>query len=69
MLISSLNADTAIYMNNYFQEFLRDQSRIEKILQLHYLICLLLPVLEQINQDQRIELEIEAKIRGDEFSW
>lgn len=47
------------------KDFLRDQSRVEKILQLHYLICMLLPVLEQINQDQRIELEIEAKIRGE----
>ncbi|XP_058073143.1 lysine-specific demethylase JMJ28-like isoform X4 [Magnolia sinica] len=41
-------------------------DKIDKILHAHYLICILLPVLKQINQEQRIELEIEAKLQGGE---
>ncbi|XP_065878305.1 lysine-specific demethylase JMJ28 [Euphorbia lathyris] len=45
-----------------------DKSRLNKVLHFHYLICMLLPVLKQINQDQSIEIEIEAKIKGRESS-
>ncbi|KAF2305053.1 hypothetical protein GH714_001391 [Hevea brasiliensis] len=42
----------------------KDKSKVNKVLHFHYLICMLLPVLKQLNQDQSIELEIEAKIKG-----
>ncbi|XP_057961547.1 lysine-specific demethylase JMJ28 isoform X2 [Malania oleifera] len=45
------------------KEFLSNKNKVDRILHFHYLICMLLPALEQINQDQSIELEIEAKIR------
>ena len=48
----------------FFQDFLGDKHEVEVILCFHYLICMLLPVLKQINQDQNDELEIEARIRG-----
>ncbi|KAF8411244.1 hypothetical protein HHK36_003791 [Tetracentron sinense] len=47
-----------------YKELLGDQNKVNKIPHLHYLVCLLLPVLKQINQDQRIELEIQAKLEG-----
>ncbi|XP_050227373.1 lysine-specific demethylase JMJ28 isoform X2 [Mercurialis annua] len=42
----------------------KDKSKVNKVLYFHYLICMLLPVLKEINQDQSVELELEAKIRG-----
>ncbi|KAL5976256.1 hypothetical protein ACLOJK_020586 [Asimina triloba] len=47
-----------------FKGLARRSENINKILQAHYLICLLLPVLKQINQDQKTELQIEAKRHG-----
>ncbi|KAJ4976463.1 hypothetical protein NE237_001569 [Protea cynaroides] len=44
--------------------FLKGEDKVTKILHFHYLVCLLLPVLKQINQEQRIELGIEAKLKG-----
>ncbi|GAV67423.1 JmjC domain-containing protein/WRC domain-containing protein, partial [Cephalotus follicularis] len=46
------------------KDFLREKNKVDKVLRLHYLICMLLPFLKQINQVQGIELELEAKIRG-----
>ncbi|XP_010277904.1 PREDICTED: lysine-specific demethylase JMJ25-like [Nelumbo nucifera] len=46
------------------EDFVKGQNKVDKILHFHYLICLLLPVLKQINVEQRIELEIEAKLKG-----
>ncbi|KAL3519627.1 hypothetical protein ACH5RR_017776 [Cinchona calisaya] len=46
------------------KEFNTDEMKIDKIKLLHYLISLLLPVLKQMNQDQSMELEIEAMITG-----
>ncbi|KAF4397986.1 hypothetical protein G4B88_019707 [Cannabis sativa] len=46
------------------KEYLQDKHEVEVILCFHYLICMLLPVLKGINQDQNDELEIEARIRG-----
>ncbi len=46
------------------QDSSKDKSKVNKVLHFHYLICMLLPVLKQLNQDQSIELEIEAKIKG-----
>lgn len=40
------------------------KNKVEIILHFHYLVCMLLPVLKQINQDQKFELEAEAKMRG-----
>ncbi|XVF27748.1 hypothetical protein REPUB_Repub14bG0135300 [Reevesia pubescens] len=46
------------------KEFLRDKNKVDKVLYFHYLICMLLPVLKQIKQDQSVEIEVEAKIKG-----
>ncbi|KAJ4837741.1 hypothetical protein Tsubulata_015334 [Turnera subulata] len=48
--------------------FPEGNNKVNKVLHFHYLICMLLPVLKQINQDQSIELEIEAKIKGQKLS-
>ncbi|RXH86058.1 hypothetical protein DVH24_017111 [Malus domestica] len=50
------------------KDYLGVKNKVEVILQFHYLICMLLPVLKQINQDQKVELEAEAKMRGEELS-
>jgi lysine-specific demethylase 3 len=47
-----------------FQDLSKERSKVDKVLHFHYLICMLLPILKQINQDQSIEIEIEAKIKG-----
>ncbi|XP_027154799.1 lysine-specific demethylase JMJ25 isoform X2 [Coffea eugenioides] len=47
------------------KEFYRDKRKIAKIQLLHYLISLLLPVLKQINQEQNMELEMQAMITGE----
>lgn len=46
------------------QETTKDVQKVEKLQQLHYLIQLLLPVMEKMNLEQSIELETEAKIKG-----
>ncbi|PPD76743.1 hypothetical protein GOBAR_DD26323 [Gossypium barbadense] len=46
------------------KEFLRDKIKVDKVLDFHYLICMLLPVFKQINQDQSVEIDVEAKIQG-----
>ncbi|GMP74919.1 hypothetical protein CsSME_00032173 [Camellia sinensis var. sinensis] len=48
--------------------FRNDEKKVDKVQQLHYLIYMLLPVLERINRDQSIELELEAKIKGKKIS-
>ncbi|XP_022720535.1 lysine-specific demethylase JMJ25-like isoform X2 [Durio zibethinus] len=50
------------------KEFLRDKNKVDKVLYFHYLICMLLPVLKQINQDQSVEIEVEANIKGKKLS-
>ncbi|KDP20870.1 hypothetical protein JCGZ_21341 [Jatropha curcas] len=50
------------------KDFSKDNSKVNKVLHFHYLICMLLPVLKQIMEDQSIELEIEAKIKGEKPS-
>lgn len=47
-----------------FQDQYKNEKRVNKIQHLQYLIYLLLPVLEQINREQSIELELEAKLKG-----
>lgn len=47
-----------------FQEYLTGKSSVDRILHFHYLICMLLPVLKHISEDQNIELETEAKVKG-----
>ena len=61
-----LRSDVLPNAKNVFQEFLRDKNKVDKVLYFHYLICLLLPVLKQINQDQSVEIEVEAKIKGND---
>lgn len=51
-------------MSVLFQDFLGEKNKAEAILCLHYLICMLLPVLKKINQDQIAALETEAIING-----
>lgn len=46
------------------KETTKDVETVEKLQQLHYLIQLLLPVMEKMNLEQSIELETEAKIKG-----
>ncbi|KAL4289496.1 hypothetical protein GQ457_14G010380 [Hibiscus cannabinus] len=46
------------------KEFLRDKNKVDKVLDFHYLICMLLPVFKRINQDQSVEIDVEAKIQG-----
>ncbi|PON49333.1 WRC domain containing protein [Parasponia andersonii] len=50
------------------KDFLGDKHNVEVILCFHYLICMLLPILKQINQDQNDEIEMEARIRGEKPS-
>lgn len=64
MLIVILYADTLNRSYSFFQDYLGVKNKVEVILHFHYLICMLLPVLKQINQDQKVELEAEAKMRG-----
>lgn len=53
-----------IYAQTIFQDSFKDAELVGKINQLHYLIRLLLPLLEEMNREQGIELEVEAKIKG-----
>ncbi|CAL0312014.1 unnamed protein product [Lupinus luteus] len=50
------------------KEYLAGKSRVDRILHCHYLICMLLPVLNQISDEQKAVLETEAKINGKELS-
>jgi lysine-specific demethylase 3 len=50
-----------------FQDYLAGTSRVDRILHFHYLVCLLLPVLKQISEDQHTELETEAKNTGSNY--
>ncbi|KAL6977211.1 hypothetical protein U1Q18_026008 [Sarracenia purpurea var. burkii] len=50
------------------QDLFRNENRADKIQQLLYLIYMLLPVLEKINQEQGIELSLEAKLKGKTIS-
>lgn len=43
---------------------MRHKRKVPKVQLLNYLVHLLLPVLEKINEEQRIEVEIEANISG-----
>ncbi|OIV96128.1 hypothetical protein TanjilG_13060 [Lupinus angustifolius] len=54
--------------DNESKEYLHGKSRVDRILHFHYLICMLLPVLKQISEDQQTELEIEAKVKGKRVS-
>ncbi|KAJ7968448.1 Lysine-specific demethylase JMJ25 [Quillaja saponaria] len=40
------------------------KNRVDRISRSHYLICMLLPLLKQIHEDQNVEIEMEAIIRG-----
>ncbi|KAI3800334.1 hypothetical protein L1987_28424 [Smallanthus sonchifolius] len=44
------------------------EEKFDKSQQLIYMIYLLLPLLEQINQEKDIEMDIEAKIKGKDHS-
>ena len=50
------------HRRNQFQDSLGDG--IGKILRFHYLICVLLPILKQINIEMHAELETEAMVKG-----
>ncbi|KAK7302681.1 hypothetical protein RJT34_13575 [Clitoria ternatea] len=55
------------YEDNESKEYLASKNRADRILQYHYLVCMLLPVLKKIKE-QYVELEIEAKIEGESIS-
>lgn len=46
------------------KDSLGEKDKVEKLLRFHYLICMLLPVLKRMNQDQSFELETEATTEG-----
>lgn len=46
------------------KELYKHKKKVPKVQLLYYLVHLLLPVLGKINEEQRIELEIEEKISG-----
>ncbi|KAL9452632.1 hypothetical protein AB3S75_008426 [Citrus x aurantiifolia] len=52
------------YRDIDYKDLLKANNEVDKVLHFHYLICMLLPIVRQINQDQNVELEIEAKIKG-----
>lgn len=64
MPIFRLVTDPSMYLKIMFQDLLKANNEVDKVLHFHYLICMLLPIVRQINQDQNVELEIEAKIKG-----
>eukprot|EP01018_Ginkgo_biloba_P010516 Gb_24423 [translate_table: standard] len=43
---------------------MKETSNVDKIRHLHYLLSLVLPVLKQIHNEQCLEQEVEARIRG-----
>ncbi|XP_006347153.1 lysine-specific demethylase JMJ25 isoform X1 [Solanum tuberosum] len=49
---------------NSHKESSRHKRKVPKVQLLYYLVHLLLPILEKINEEQRIEVEIEANISG-----
>jgi hypothetical protein len=60
----NIESDASIYPFALFQDSLGENNKVEKILRFHYMICMLLPVLKRINQDQSVELEAEAITKG-----
>ncbi|KAK7327985.1 hypothetical protein VNO77_22079 [Canavalia gladiata] len=52
------------YKDNESKEYLAGKNRVNRILHFHYLVCMLLPVLKRIKEDQHAKLETEAKIEG-----
>lgn len=64
MPIFRLDTDPSMCLQIMFQDLLKANNEVDKVLHFHYLICMLLPIVRQINQDQNLELEIEAKIKG-----
>ncbi|MED6211885.1 hypothetical protein PIB30_077882 [Stylosanthes scabra] len=56
------------YKDSESKEHLAGKSRVGRILHLHYLICMLLPVLKQISEYQHTQLETEARLKGIEAS-
>lgn len=60
----NIESDASIYACALFQDSLGENNKVEKILRFHYLICMLLPVLKRINQDQSVELDTEAITKG-----
>lgn len=57
-----LGVDESTY--KLLQEILKEKFKRSKFQHLQYLINFLLPVLVQINQEQSIEVEKEAKFKG-----
>lgn len=63
-LLSTYTNIHSVYNN--FQDLVvyRGEGEFDKNQQLLYMTHLLLPLLEQINQEKDIEMDIEAKIKG-----
>lgn len=40
------------------------RSDIDRVLHLHYAVCMLLPVLKEINAEHKIEVENDAEKKG-----
>ncbi|CAN1810862.1 Lysine-specific demethylase JMJ28 [Linum perenne] len=46
------------------EEFSNEGRQVNKVLYFHYMICMLLPVLIQMNKDLTVEMKMEAKRKG-----
>ncbi|CAN1327010.1 Lysine-specific demethylase JMJ28 [Linum perenne] len=46
------------------EEFSNEGRQVNKVLYFHYMICMLLPVLKQMNKDLTAEMKMEAKRKG-----
>lgn len=47
-----------------FQDSQSVRSDIDRVLHLHYAVCMLLPVLKEINADHKVEVKIDAEKKG-----
>jgi lysine-specific demethylase 3 len=47
-----------------FQDSQSVRSDIDRVLHLHYAVCMLLPVLKEINAEHKVEVENDAEKKG-----
>lgn len=40
------------------------RGEIDRVLHLHYAVCMLLPVLKEINAERKVEVENDAEKKG-----
>ena len=47
-----------------FQNSRNVRSDIDRVLHLHYAVCMLLPVLKEINSEDKVEVENDTETTG-----